>query len=197
MSGRIDVAVVGAGPAGIASAIYLQRAGIGNILFERDKPGGLLNNASMISNYPGFPGGIEASSLIQAFMDHLGSVGGSISRTGVQEIYRNDDELTVRTVAGLCKVRAVIIATGTIPKQVNIEGSETIPCEQISYSLSDVLKNADPNARVMVYGGGDIAFDQACNLSARHMKVTIICRSKARCLKSLYEDAIRSPVQID
>ncbi|MCK4538908.1 MAG: NAD(P)-binding domain-containing protein, partial [Candidatus Krumholzibacteria bacterium] len=55
--------IIGAGPAGIAAAIYLKRAGVDFVLLESGEPGGLLRNAFLVENYPGFPGGIKGAEL--------------------------------------------------------------------------------------------------------------------------------------
>ncbi|HHI03008.1 MAG TPA: FAD-dependent oxidoreductase, partial [candidate division Zixibacteria bacterium] len=52
-----EVIIIGAGPAGIAAAIQLKRSGLNPAIFEKKKIGGLLNNANLVENYPGFPGG--------------------------------------------------------------------------------------------------------------------------------------------
>ncbi|MCK5636015.1 MAG: NAD(P)/FAD-dependent oxidoreductase [Thermoplasmatales archaeon] len=66
-----DVAVIGAGPAGIAASIYLKRAGLDVTLFEKDEIGGLLLNAYLVENYPGFPLGIEGKQLCRLMKRHL------------------------------------------------------------------------------------------------------------------------------
>jgi len=66
-----DVAVIGGGPSGIAASIYLKRAGVDVILFEKYEIGGLLSNAHLIENYPGFPSGISGKKLCKLFEEHL------------------------------------------------------------------------------------------------------------------------------
>ena len=58
-----SVCIIGAGPAGISAAIQLKRYDVPFVIFERNKSGGLLNNANYVDNYPGFPEGIKGSSL--------------------------------------------------------------------------------------------------------------------------------------
>ena len=66
-----DVVVIGGGPAGIAASIYLKRADFEVILFEKDEIGGLLLNAYLVENYPGFPSGISGKNLCKIFNNHL------------------------------------------------------------------------------------------------------------------------------
>ena len=66
-----DVAIVGAGPAGIAASIYLKRAGFNVHLFEKNQVGGLLFNAYRVENYPGFPDGIKGDELCTLFKMQL------------------------------------------------------------------------------------------------------------------------------
>jgi thioredoxin reductase len=66
-----DVIVIGAGPAGIAAAIQLRRQGIDPVVFEKDAIGGLLRNANLVENYPGFPGGITGIDLVALLKKQL------------------------------------------------------------------------------------------------------------------------------
>src|SRR4030042_7192079 len=62
-----DIIIIGAGPAGLAAAIQLKRYGIRPLLFERAVVGGLLRNANLVENYPGFPRGITGPGLVKLF----------------------------------------------------------------------------------------------------------------------------------
>ena len=61
------VTIIGAGPAGLAAAIQLRRFGVTPLVLEGDEIGGLLRNANLVENYPGFPGGISGLALIRLF----------------------------------------------------------------------------------------------------------------------------------
>ena len=65
------VAIIGAGPAGLAAAIQLQRYGIDALLLEAEAVGGLLRNANLVENYPGFPQGIPGMELARLFAGQL------------------------------------------------------------------------------------------------------------------------------
>jgi thioredoxin reductase (NADPH) len=75
-----DVAVVGAGPAGISAAIYLKRAGFEPLVIERDEVGGLLLNANLVENYPGFSPGISGENLVKQFTEQFESLGIEIKK---------------------------------------------------------------------------------------------------------------------
>ena len=65
------VTIIGAGPAGIATALQLKRYGITPIILEKNTIGGLLRNAHLVENYPGFPKGISGVNLVRLFRKHL------------------------------------------------------------------------------------------------------------------------------
>jgi len=65
VSKNTNVIIIGAGPAGIACAIQLKRYNINTIVLEKDKIGGLLKNANLVENYPGFPNGINGEKFVQ------------------------------------------------------------------------------------------------------------------------------------
>jgi thioredoxin reductase (NADPH) len=194
---RNEVTIIGAGPAGIAAAIYLQRAKLHPILLEKNEPGGLLRYAYLVENYPGFPGGISGSTLAEQFVEQLHMVGGSITKSGVKHAHHHDDKFYIETDQSCIVSSTIIISTGTIPKKLEIPGSESIEGTLLFYEpLSPPLKKNEVKKRILVIGGGDIAFDYTLTLLNWGHKVTIISRSKPTCLSLLQERVIKNRATI-
>ncbi|MDC0358301.1 NAD(P)/FAD-dependent oxidoreductase [Oligoflexia bacterium] len=179
------VAVIGAGPAGIAAALQLKRYGINTILFEKHRVGGLLCNANLVENYPGFPCGIKGVALVELFRRQLAEVGQEIRCEHVTSLQLRDDLFTLDTDQGAVSASVVILATGTIPLKIsNVEiAEETHP--QIMYEVIEA--EGIKGKRFAIIGSGDAAFDYALNLS-NHNEVMILCRSaQPKCLPLLQE----------
>jgi thioredoxin reductase (NADPH) len=191
------VTIVGAGPAGISAAIYLLRARFEPLLLEEDVPGGLLRWANMVENYPGFPNGIAGPDLAYRFLEHVQTLGGSMTRASVYHISRcEDDTFTISTSVGDHRSMAVIVATGTKAKRIEVEGLQAAEGRRVFYDLYDLLAKVRPGEKIVVYGGGDAAFDLALNLSRRGFEVVILCRSKACCLPLLKERVCRERIKV-
>ncbi|MFA4852164.1 MAG: NAD(P)/FAD-dependent oxidoreductase, partial [Bacteroidales bacterium] len=92
-----DVAIIGAGPAGIACTIQLSRYGIMPLLFERDIPGGLLKNANLVENYPGFPGGIKGTKLIEKMTRQLDMAQVTVIHENVTLVSCKEDLFRIKT----------------------------------------------------------------------------------------------------
>lgn len=192
-----SVTIVGAGPAGISAAIYLQRAGFEPLLLEEDVPGGLLRRAMVVENYPGFPEGIAATRLADLFCEHLQTLGGSVTKASVDRLSRSDDgTYTVSTSVEEHLSRAVIVATGTKAKIIAIEGLRAAEGHRVFYDLLKLLAIARAREKIVVYGGGDAAFDLGLNLSQRGHEVVILCRSRAHCLPLLRERADQNSIRV-
>jgi thioredoxin reductase (NADPH) len=188
-----EVTIVGAGPAGIAAAIYLRRAELHPILLEKNEPGGLLRHAYLVENYPGFPGGISGCTLVEQFVKQLHMVGVSITKSGVKHAHYHDDKFHIETDQGCLVSSSIIISTGTIPKKLEIPGSASIEGSRLFYEpLTIHLKENGVKKRILVIGGGDIAFDYTLTLLNWGYEVTIISRSKPTCLSLLQERVIRN-----
>jgi len=184
-----QIAVIGAGPGGMAAAIYLQRAGLNPLVLEKEAPGGLLLSANLVENYPGFPGGITGRELAARFIDQLNILGISVTQANVREVGSVDKTFNIETDIGSYASRAVIIATGTLPRKVKIRGASALEGNRVLYGIESMRSSDGGNGRIIVVGGGDVAFDYALNLSDRGHNVTIVARSTVKCLSLLRERA--------
>ena len=180
-----DVIIIGAGPAGLAAAIQLKRYGIQPLLFERGEVGGLLRNANLVENYPGFPRGIPGAKLVKLFARQASNVGVVVTHAEVTSIEYEQGLFQIRTLQGSYLSRLAVIATGTNPMRI---ADLSIPGElqdRVFYEVHELLKVGGKS--VAIIGGGDAAFDYALNLGENN-QVTILNRGeKPKCLPLLWE----------
>lgn len=188
-----DVAIIGAGPSGIAAAIYLKRAGADIVLIEKGEVGGLLRSANLVENYPGFPGGISGLKLVSLFEEQLESLGIRPESRRVKGVERSKGAFKIITDSRALRSKYVLIATGTRPKVISLEGSESLAGRKIYYDVNAVHGR---KGLVMVIGGGDAAFDYALNLVGRGMNAIIVTRSKPSCLKLLAQRAREEKISV-
>jgi thioredoxin reductase len=183
-----DVVIIGAGPSGIAAAIQLKRYGINAVIIEKDMIGGLLRNANLVENYPGFPNGISGSELISLFQQHLANWDIDVIHNEVIGLEFADDLFAVTCLGQSHNARTVMIATGTRPKEIaDIQIPDNV-MDRILYEVYSLLN--EKNLRIAIVGAGDAAFDYAINL-AKANEVTILNRGEEiKCLPLLYDRAM-------
>ncbi len=185
-----DVVIIGAGPAGIATAIQLKRYNIKPVLLEQDETGGLLRNANLIENYPGFPEGINGLELVELFKKHLKNNEVIVNFEKALELEYCDNIFSTATDRRVLKSTIVVIATGTKPRKISdLNISDDIK-DQIFYEIYTIL--GIKNKKIAIIGDGDAAFDYALNLCTEN-EVMILNRGvKAKCLPVLAEKCMKS-----
>ena len=168
-----DIAIVGAGPAGLSAAIYAQRAGKKTVLFEAYTYGGQIINTPKIENYPGIKD-ISGFDYATGLFDQALSFGAEIVFEQVTAVNKNDC-FVITTTAGTYEAQAVIIATGAKNRHLGLEKEEALTGRGISYCATcDGAFFKGKN--VAVNGGGNTAIEDATFLSGYCSKVYVIHR---------------------
>lgn len=170
-----DAIIVGAGVSGMSAAIYLKRAGISFLLLEQNYPGGQLNRANKIENYPGIIE-IDGPTLSMNMVEQLNNLKIDVTYEKVLDIIDKKDYKIVKTNNKEYTAKAVLLATGRIPRELCLENEKSLVGRGISWCAScDGLLYK--NKIVAVVGGGNTAIDDALYLSNICNKVYIIHRS--------------------
>jgi thioredoxin reductase (NADPH) len=186
-----EVLITGAGPAGLAAALQLQRRGVGFILFERGKVGGLLNNANLVENYPGFPGGIEGEKLVELFHRQVGQLGVEVTFEEVRCLDYAAGQFRAETQRTSYAAPFAIVATGTIG---NLPEGIQIPPPLGERVLTEIMAIKQATGkRVAIIGAGDLAFDYALNLGRRNDVLILNRSSERKCLPLLWERVGKLP----
>ncbi len=196
MDAKVNVAIIGAGPAGISAGIYLQRTGLAPLLIEKGVAGGLLRSASLVENYPGFPEGISGQALVRLFSDQLRAVGLQVTSGCVERVDRLGGSFRIKTDSDSFVSRSVIVSSGTRPADLQLRGARALMGTRVFDEITDIPRAMRRGGRAIVIGGGDAAFDYALSLRASGDEVTIASRSKPRCLSLLKERAEARGVQL-
>lgn len=171
-----DVIIIGAGTAGLSSAIYVLRSGKSVLLLEKSYYGGQIVNAKDIENYPAIKK-ISGYDFATALYEQALSLGTDIEYENAISIENGIYEKTVFTEKNSYKCRSIIIATGLQKRRLNIENEEKFTGKGVSYcAVCDGAFYKDKP--VAVAGGGNTALEDALLLSEYCSKVYIIHRRK-------------------
>ncbi|MBN2503870.1 MAG: FAD-dependent oxidoreductase [Bacilli bacterium] len=169
---KTDIVIIGAGPAGMMSAIYAMRANKEIILLDKNAPGGRIRSTYQVDNYLGF-GKVTAQELVEKMVNHLRDLGIEETYGFVEKITTKDNGFSVMTDRDEITCKAIIVASGTNPKRLRVENEEEFLTRGISYcAVCDGIffQNDD----VAVIGGGDSALEESIYLSQIAKHVTII-----------------------
>lgn len=190
-----DVIVIGMGPAGITSALYLKRANLNCLIIEKNTPGGLLNKTSTVENYPGIIQ-ITGPDLAYKFYEQLNAQQIPQKFEEVKEVIDVNDYKKVVTNKGEYTAKKIIIAIGREPKKLKNTNEERLEGKGISFcSLCDgtLYKNEE----VSIIGGGNSALEEALYLSDICKKVTIINKSNSLKGDSILIDKVNNKENIE
>jgi len=109
-----------------------------------------------VENYPGFPGGIEGPQLVELFCRHLESVGGTVTKAAVNMLRpKGDGRFIASSSIGEFTARAVIIATGTKARRIELPGMTKLEGRTVFYHLIELLAQMKNGEEIVIYGGGE------------------------------------------
>ncbi len=171
-----DVVIVGAGPAGLAAAVYGASEGLRVIAVEREAPGGQAGTSSRIENYLGFPSGVSGDDLSSKALNQARRLGAEILVT--RAITRIDAEARHVHLDGgdVIRARTIILACGVTWRQLEIPGFDRLSGKGVFYGAS---RSEAPNTHgldVHIVGAGNSAGQAAMYFSTHARSVTILCR---------------------
>ena len=172
---KLDLIIIGGGPAGLTAAMYAGRAKLKTLLLENEILGGQVRNSYTIENYPGFKQ-IDGGKLADIFQDQAEALGAKIDEfDSIQNIDISDDKKIVETESYIYEPKAIIFATGASPKKIPIPQESQFAGKGIHYcAICDGAMYQ--GKKVAVVGGGNSALEEAIFLTRFVEKVYLIRR---------------------
>lgn len=175
-----DVTIIGAGPAGLAAAVYGGSEGLKTLLIEKRAPGGQAGTSSRIENYLGFPKGLSGSELTRRAVAQATRFG--IELLSPQEVVGIDVEGQYKKLqladGSSINTKAIIVTTGVDYRKLPAKGIGDFTGAGIYYGAAMTEANSCRNKNVFIVGGGNSAGQGAVYLSQFAKKVTILIRKK-------------------
>lgn len=187
---NFDLVIIGAGAAGLSSAVYASRSGLTAVVIDQSVPGGLTAEAPLVENYLGFKA-IKGTDLAANFTKHAMEYVKIMENTHVNNIRKEGEGFSVSTSGGDFTCKAVVVSTGTTHKHLNVPGEKEYYSRGLSY-CSTCDGYLFKGKRVVVIGGGNSGAIAAISMSEYTSKTTIIEYMDHYMCEKAYENTIKS-----
>lgn len=195
MKETFDCIIIGAGVAGTTASIYLKRWNFNILLLEKNMPGGIISNTSIIENYPGVKK-IDGSTFAMNLYEQIKELDINYKYGNASEITQKNNLFIVNTDLGNYQTKSIIIATGRTPRKLNLENEDKLIGNGISYCATcDGLLYKDKE--VCVIGGGNSALEESLYLSKICKKITIINRSSKLRADEILIEKVKNTANIE
>jgi len=185
----VDVAILGAGPAGLTAAIYTGRALLSTVIVEKRLPGGQLNETDVIENWPGTEEAVSAAELMRRVRAQAERFGAEIRLDEVTAIEPAAETHTLVTGGGALRARTVILACGSRPRELQAEGAARLKGKGLSYCAT-----CDgfffQGKKLIEVGAGDSGLTESLFLTRFVESVSIVVRHPADDPRALRASAI-------
>ncbi|MDP1853535.1 MAG: thioredoxin-disulfide reductase [Candidatus Omnitrophota bacterium] len=175
MENKYDLIIIGGGPAGLTAGLYAGRARLKTLILEKLSCGGQILLTETVENYPGFPGGISSSDLMGNIEEQVMKLGVKILEEEVKQLEKAAVSWRIKTAQAQYDAKAVIVAVGSVPKTLGVEGEKLLMGKGVSYcaTCDGPLYR---NKTVAVVGGGDTAAEEALFLTRFAAKIFLVHR---------------------
>ena len=172
---HVKVLVLGAGPAGLAAALYAARAELEPVVLTGMQLGGQAALTHVIENYPGFPTGVGGAELGELFQKQAENFGAKVEFDMAHEVDLSQRPYKVTTDNGEYQADTLILTTGANPTHLNIPGEVELTGRGVSYCATcDGWFFKDK--KVVIVGGGDSALEEGLFITRYASSVTVIHR---------------------
>lgn len=186
-----DIAIIGAGPAGMTAAVYASRANLSTVMIERGMPGGQMANTEEVENFPGFEM-VTGPDLSTKMFEHAKKFGAKYQYGDIKSIEDKGNYKEINLGNNVITAHAVIIATGAEYKKIGVPGEQELGGRGVSYCA--VCDGAFfKGKKLFVIGGGDSAVEEGTFLTKFADSVTIVHRrDELRAQKILQDRAFKN-----
>jgi thioredoxin reductase (NADPH) len=193
-----DVAIIGAGPAGLAAAVYGASEGLRTIVIEREAPGGQAGTSSRIENYLGFPSGVSGDELASRALQQARRLGAEILVTRAVEHIDPAAHRVVLDGDEVVQARTLILATGVSWRRLSIEGFDRFIGKGIYYGAARSEVGVTHGLNVHLVGAGNSAGQAALYFANHANTVTLVVRgdSLEKSMSQYLIDQIRAKSNI-
>ncbi|MER2598537.1 MAG: FAD-dependent oxidoreductase [Caldilineales bacterium] len=174
MSRHFDLIIIGAGPAGLAAAIYTARAGVSTLVMDQSSAGGQVKTTHQVANYPGFVEPVPGHQLATAMKKQAERYGARFELAAdISAVSLTGEEKWVEADGERYQARFVLIATGSSPRLLNVPGEIEFKGTGISYCATcdgEFYTGKD----IVVVGGGNSAMEESLMLLQHVNSITVI-----------------------
>ena len=173
-----DLVIVGAGPAGLAAAVYGASEGLRTVMVEREAPGGQAGMSSRIENYLGFPAGLSGSDLARRATDQARRLGAELVTVQEAAALRSEGagRIVELTGGGILSANTVLIASGVSYSKLKAPGFAELTGAGVYYGAAMTEARACADQHVVVIGGANSAGQAAVYFSGYARQVTMLVR---------------------
>jgi thioredoxin reductase (NADPH) len=174
--GEFDVVVVGAGPAGLAAAVYGASEGLRTVVVERNVPGGQAGASSRIENYLGFPSGVSGDELASRALQQARRLGAQILVTRTITHIDTENRQVQLDGGDVLRARTIILASGVAWRRVEVDGFDRLAGKGIAYGAARSDAAGTHGLDIHIVGAGNSAGQAALYFSTYARNVTLLVR---------------------